>query len=79
MENTNCVAHPSHYNALGIEALVMMEKIWGQEDVITFCRMNSFKYRLRAGHKDDAVQDIEKALYYENYAQKLLSRTVQAK
>jgi hypothetical protein len=49
----------------------MMLSIYGKEAVIHFCLLNSFKYRMRAGHKDDAVRDIEKALWYEKKAKEL--------
>lgn len=77
-ENKEQVNHPSHYMALGIEVLDIMECIWGIDDLITYCRMNSLKYRLRAGHKDDAMQDIQKALFYEDYAQKLQEKRKRA-
>jgi hypothetical protein len=59
------VDHPNHYNQQDKEVIDMMLDIYGEEDVIAFCRLNAFKYRMRAGHKGDATQDIEKALWYE--------------
>ena len=32
-----------------------------------FLMGNALKYRLRAGHKEDAQQDIDKALRYEKW------------
>jgi hypothetical protein len=60
-----------HYNHQPIEVIDMMLSIYGKEAVIYFCLLNSFKYRMRAGHKDDAVRDIEKALWYEKKAKEL--------
>jgi hypothetical protein len=60
-----------HYNHQPIEVIDMMLSIYGKEAVIHFCLLNSFKYRMRAGHKDDAVRDIEKALWYEKKAKEL--------
>jgi hypothetical protein len=48
-----------------------MLSIYGKEAVIHFCLLNSFKYRMRAGLKDDAIRDIEKALWYEKKAKEL--------
>ena len=60
-----------HYNHQPIEVIDMMLSIYGKEAVIHFCLLNSFKYRMRAGHKDDAVKDIEKAVWYEKKAKEL--------
>jgi hypothetical protein len=60
-----------HYNHQPIEVIDMMISIYGKEAVIHFCLLNSFKYRMRAGHKDDAVKDIEKAVWYEKKAKEL--------
>jgi hypothetical protein len=60
-----------HYNQQPIEVIDMMLSIYGKEAVIHFCLLNSFKYRMRAGHKDDAVRDIEKAVWYEKKAKEL--------
>lgn len=70
MDNSN-VIKPKHYHTCGIETIEAMRRIWGKEAVILFCHMNSFKYRMRAGKKDDANTDLAKAEYYESYAQKL--------
>jgi hypothetical protein len=60
-----------HYNQQPIEVIDMMISIYGKEAVIHFCLLNSFKYRMRAGHKDDAIRDIEKAVWYEKKAKEL--------
>jgi hypothetical protein len=61
----------AHYNQQPIEVIDMMLSIYGKEAVIHFCLLNSFKYRMRAGLKDDAVRDIEKAVWYEKKAKEL--------
>jgi len=53
----------------------MMRKVYGDKAVISFCHMNAFKYRMRAGLKGNTAEDIEKAKYYENYASKLSKKT----
>jgi hypothetical protein len=43
----------------------MMIALYGKEKFLVFCELNAFKYRMRAGYKGDASQDIEKAKWYE--------------
>lgn len=65
----NAVNHPSHYNVEGKkECIVEMEELYGKAAVITFCKLNAYKYRYRAGFKNDAEEDIKKAEWYEHYA-----------
>lgn len=63
------VNHPDHYNDYDVEVIEMMERIFGHEAVINFCRLNAFKYRMRAGHKDgnSLEQDLKKERWYLNY------------
>ena len=70
MEQVN---HPQHYTTYDVETLDMMIRIWGVQETISFCKLNAFKYRMRAGHKDNAQQDINKALWYENKMKELSS------
>ena len=60
-----------HYNHQPIEVLDIMLAVYGKQAVIHFCLLNSFKYRMRAGHKDDAIKDIDKAVWYEKKAKEL--------
>lgn len=62
MSNVN---HPSHYNQQGIEVIDLMLKSFGRQAVLDFCLLNAFKYRMRAGYKGDAHEDIAKAMWYE--------------
>lgn len=68
MENS---INPTHYKQGSIETIDKMIMIWGKERVATFCEINAFKYRDRAGYKGDALTDIEKAIWYENKAKEL--------
>lgn len=65
------LSRASHYNQQPIEVIDMMLAVYGKEAVKHFCLLNSFKYRMRAGHKDDALQDIEKAKWYEAKAKEI--------
>lgn len=66
------VNHPLHYNIAGRkECIVEMQEIFGVEKTKAFCELNAYKYRYRAGLKDDAKTDLAKADWYENYAANL--------
>jgi len=63
--------NPDHYRGNDLETWEMMVKIWGMEEFKIFCKLNAFKYRMRAAKKpegdmDKAIEDIKKALWYEN-------------
>ena len=55
------VNHPDHYTmsmpAVQIECIDFSRNM-------SFCQGNAFKYVWRAGHKDDAVEDLQKAIWY---------------
>ena len=67
----NKVDYQSSQDHHGSPVIDMMECIWGKEAVILFCEINAFKYRMRAGHKNDAEQDIMKEQWYLNKAEEL--------
>lgn len=76
IRNMEQVNHPQHYTTYDVETLDMMIRIWGIQETISFCKLNAFKYRMRAGHKDNAEQDIKKALWYENKLKELQSSCI---
>ena len=59
MSNDN-IAHPSHY--AGDRAFEPIDVIIDWD--LGFCLGNALKYISRAGRKDDARQDIQKAIQY---------------
>jgi len=71
------VINPAHYcnNGYGIETIDMMRKVFGSEAVAIFCTINAFKYRMRAGKKDEnpAEQDLAKEQWYLERANELRS------
>ena len=72
------VNHPSHYQKAGRkECIVEMEEKYGIPATIGFCLMNAYKYLYRAGDKADNSyeQDRNKAKWYFDYANKLISKT----
>lgn len=73
----NYTKSPNHYKNGDKEVWEMMIDLFGIEAFLNFCRLNSFKYRMRAGQKpnEPIERDIEKALWYEekyNHFQKVL-------
>lgn len=65
------VNQPPHYKVGTVETIDMMESIWGREKLAVYCEITAFKYRMRAGHKINASEDIKKAIWYEDKAAKL--------
>lgn len=65
------VNSPAHYNSYSVETIDMMERIWGIENLIIFCEINAFKYRMRIGLKDDTEQDFQKEQWYIEKANQL--------
>lgn len=57
--NHDPVEHPSHYTYGKIETIDFIE-----DKGLNFSRGNAVKYIVRAGHKADEVQDLEKARWY---------------
>lgn len=66
------VSHPDHYKTHAKECIVEMFILFGLDNFITFCQMNAWKYRYRAGNKanNSADQDNAKADRYIEYAQR---------
>ena len=57
--NKEMINHPSHYNQGKYEAIDVIED-WQ----LNFNLGNTVKYISRAGHKDNIIQDLKKALWY---------------
>lgn len=62
----NNVNHPIHYNKGSIEAIDAMLAAFGIEEVISFCKINAFKYIWRANNKGKTIEDLQKASWYIN-------------
>jgi hypothetical protein len=58
-ETIDSVNHPSHYaeTVPGIECIDVTKHF-------NFCRGNAIKYIWRAGHKNDEIEDLKKAIKY---------------
>lgn len=57
--STDIINNPSHYKGNGMEAIDVIEGFG-----LGFRLGNAVKYILRAGRKDNRVQDLQKAIWY---------------
>lgn len=63
---------PEYYAKDGLSPLSAFEKgLISKEEYIGFCKGNIIKYTIRAGKKDDAVSDINKAIDYLEHLKKI--------
>ena len=61
------VDRPAHYQRFGMEVIDIIKHVLGPEGFRSYCIGNELKYRLRAGDKGDAAQDIAKATKYREF------------
>lgn len=73
LKEYNFTNHPDHYNIYDYEVIDMMEKIWGPEDTMKWCKMTAWKYRQRMGTKpgESVERDLEKEKWYLNKVKEL--------
>ena len=64
------VDRPSHYQHFGVEVIDIIRNVLGPEGFLAYCIGNELKYRLRAGDKGDAAQDLAKAMKYREFREK---------
>ena len=62
--NVDVVNHPPHYKVGGIEVIDFIQAKLTPEEFRGYLKGNVLKYTSRAGHKDDARQDIGKLVWY---------------
>lgn len=55
-----------HYKQMGIQPWEVMESVLTREEFIGFLKGNVIKYIMRAGKKEGANDDAEKARHYRN-------------
>ena len=73
MEKVNS---PEHYKTeTGKEVWELMIERYGLTAFLSFCELNAFKYRMRAGKKpgNSAETDLQKAQWYEQKIKSLKS------
>lgn len=64
---------PKYYKKDGLSPLDAFEKgLLSKEEFIGFIKGNIIKYTVRAGKKDDAVKDINKAIDYLEWLKKVI-------
>lgn len=71
---SDLVHNPKHYQGNGIECIEAMEAMAGKEYFVAHCRLTAMKYIWRTGKKEDAIMDIEKAIWYLDRAVKALKK-----
>ena len=64
---SDSVNHPSHYQG-DYECIDVMKAMFGEFELMIFCKLNVYKYRFRAGKKTGSSleEDMKKAKWYEN-------------
>lgn len=70
------INHPDHYNVYDVEVVEMMERIFGIEETMSWCKLNAFKYRMRAGEKPTSTveKDLKKEKWCLNKYKELKSK-----
>lgn len=73
-DDTPDAYHDKHYQGCIIEPILLMQRYLTKEQFEGFLLGNIIKYRVRAGHKDDAKKDIDKAMRYEQWLREFQER-----
>lgn len=71
---SNAVEHPKHYNMGKYETIEVIEDWFSTDATLGFYLGNTIKYVSRYAHKDNPVQDLEKAKFYLDRAISLLKK-----
>jgi hypothetical protein len=66
------VNHPSHYTQGKIECIDAIESALGPDGFIAYLRGQIIKYTWRLGLKDAALQDAQKAAWYQDKLSKAI-------
>lgn len=72
MTKSDQVNHPPHYETNGIECFDAIKASQGDSAAVNFAVCNAFKYIWRNQHKENQIQDLEKAIWYLNKAVDIL-------
>ena len=65
------VNQPEHYKQHKFQTIDEMVIVFGADAVITYCKINAWKYRARAQYKGKPEEDNAKADWYLNKAKEL--------
>lgn len=70
-KHEDTVDHPNHYTAYPVEVISQIKAVlrmaYGEDAFKAYCLGNEIKYRMRAGMKGDAAEDIAKAQKYREF------------
>jgi len=67
MSTHDPVTNPKHYDLFpGQQSVDVIQSALTPEEFAGFCKGNALKYRLRAGEKGDAAEDLAKANWYRD-------------
>lgn len=58
------VNHPPHYKVGGVETIDYIQAKLTSEEFSGYCKGNALKYISRAIYKNDATEDLRKAIWY---------------
>ena len=65
MKGKKRMNEPDYYKRNGLSPLqAFKDGLMSEEEYLGFLKGNIIKYTVRAGHKDDAIRDIDKAIDY---------------
>ena len=68
------VNQPNHYQWHDMEVLAVVEKVLTTEEYLGYLKGTDLVYRMRAGKKLELVEDIQKALKYEDFYREFKQR-----
>ena len=63
---SDMVNEPPHYKVGGVETIDYIQAKLTPEQFEGYCKGNALKYISRANHKNDATEDLRKAIWYLN-------------
>jgi hypothetical protein len=71
------VNKPKHYNREGgMQCIDEMLLLFGAQEVLSFCKLNAWKYRYRAADKN-GEEDLKKSDWYLRKYHEILERAIQ--
>ena len=65
------VNSPQHYRHGEFETIDEMKILFSPEEVLTYCKINAYKYKARAPFKGNQKEDLEKADWYLKEADRI--------
>jgi len=71
------VNSPQHYNAGGVECIEAIEASMSSEEFKGYLKGNAMKYLWRYNLKGNAIQDLQKCIWYTKRLQEVLNNGAQ--